>query len=268
MNMKKLRLLAFVLLAVAVKSVAQIPFGLTFPSPDNFVMVTTNGVNLRKAPNTTSQRLVFRSGTLVDCYDCEDDLVWTSGPMKRGESPVNPKLLYIRGESGDWWYVKYYKSLYGGMGYSEMAYIMKKFCKKLTPKNLPLSAPSDKNIIVLRSGKYESMCIEWLYGEYDCLILRLGRYINGMYVFAESIEFSKNYQDTNKTQFVVGEDNQNVLSIGAHLFDSAGHLDLNKLAADTATLDYIVSNYTKMQNDYTTYLGFEGYTEWFEWDNQ
>lgn len=259
--MKKL-VLFISLLLVVMQGMAQIPFGISFPSPQNFVMVTTNGVNLRKAPNTSSPRLVFRSGTSEDCLDCEDELVWSSGPMKRGDKPVNPKLLYIRGESGDWWNVNFYQDLYGDSGYSEMAYIMKRFCKRLTPKNLPLTAPRDKNIVVIKSGKYQSLCIEWFYGIYDRQFLRIGRYIDGVYAFVYSIKFSDN--NTNETYFNLQEGSY-MLYLGGHLFNSSGTLDLNKLAADSTTLNYIVSNYNKMRHDNVTYLGFEGYTEWFKW---
>ena len=151
-------------------------------------------------------------------------------------------------------------------GYSEMGYIMKKYCKKLTPKALPLSTPRDKNIIVLSSGKYQSMCFEWLYGYYDRESLRIGRYINGVYTFAYSIEFSKNFRETNDTQF----DNYNgpeFVSLAVNLFDNNGNLNLRKLANDAKTLDCLMNNLNKMTSIGVTYLGFEGDSKWYQWGN-
>lgn len=264
--MRKVTFLLLAMLGMTLQSMGQIPFGVGFPSPTNFVKVMGTGVNIRKAPSTSSPRLVFRDNVSDDCMDCDPSLAWASGALKKGDKPVNPQLLYIRGESGDWWYVKFYEDAYGDGGYSEMGYIMKKFCKSLTPKNLPTTPPRDKHIIILSSGKYQGMCIEWLYGYYDRQVLRIGRYIDGVYAFAYSVEFSKNYRETNETLFEY-INSQYTISFGVNLFDSNNELDLHKLANDTKALDYIVENRDKMTSDDVTYLGFEGDSKWYKWGN-
>lgn len=257
-------IIAFVaLIGMAMQGIAQVPFGVGFPSPNNFVKVTATGVNLRKAPSTSSPRLIFRNNVSDDCLDCDPSLTWSSRSLRKGDKPINPKLLYIMGESGDWWYVKYYQDAYGDGGYSEKGYIMKKFCKRLTPRSLPLSAPKDKNIVVVTTGKYEGLCLEWLFGYEDRQILRIGRFINGVYAFAYSITFSKNYLETKDTQF---ENNDYVL-FGIHLFNSNDQLDLHKLANDTKTLDFLIDNRGKMVSDEVTYLGFEADNKWYQWGN-
>lgn len=262
---KRFLFLLVAMLGMTLQGIGQVPFGVGFPSPQNFVKVTASGVNLRKAPNTSSPRLVYRNNISDDCLDCDPSLAWSSGQLKRGEKPVNAKMLYICGESGDWWQVKFYEDVYGDGGYTETAYVMKKFCKKLTPRPLSLPAPKDKNIAMVKTGKYKGMCLEWLYGYEDSQILRFGRYIDGVFAFVYSIEFSKNYRDTNDTQFE-SYDFRNIASLEVHLFDSNGQLNLNKLAEDTKTLDVLMANRNKMTSVSVAYLGFEGDTKWYQWE--
>lgn len=261
---KKFLFLLAAMVGMALQSMGQVPFGVGFPSPKNFVKVVGSGVNIRKAPSTTSPRLIYQSNISDDCLDCEPSLTWTSGKLRRDDKPANPKLLYIRGESGDWWYVKYYETDDGESGYSEMGYVMKKYCKRLSPRALPTTAPRDKHLIIVPSGKYHGMCIEWLYGYYDSQVFRIGRYIQGVYAFAYSIEFSKNYRGTNDTQFEY-VNSQYSISFGANLFDSNNELNIRKLANDPKTLDFIVDNRDKMTRSSTTYLGFEGDSKWYQW---
>ena len=243
---------------------AQIPFDVKVPDVNKFVKVTSMGVNLRQAPTTASPRLIFSSGVSADCLDCEPSLVWSSKPLGRNDQRVDANLLYICGESsdGEWWNVQYYEDLYGDMAYVEKAYIMKKFCKSMKARLLPLAAPQDKNIQLVLSGPYVGLCLEWLYGYGDCRILRIGRYINGVYAFAYNIEFS--YNETNETKFEIVNDFDQV-SFGAHLFNDEQRLDLVKLANDTKVLNLLMNNLNKMRKDNVAYIGFEGDGNWYLW---
>lgn len=243
---------------------AQIPFDVKVPDVNKFVKVTSTGVNLRQAPTTPSPRLIFQSNISGDCLDCEPSLVWSSKPLGRNDQRVDANLLYICGESsdGEWWNVQYYEDLYGDMAYVEKAYIMKKFCKSMKARLLPLAAPQDKNIQLVLSGPYVGLCLEWLYGYGDCRILRIGRYINGVYAFAYSIEFS--YNETNETKFEIVNDFDHV-SFGAHLFNDEQRLDLVKLANDTKVLNLLMNNLNKMRKDNVAYIGFEGDGNWYLW---
>gem|GEM_PF-6532605 len=243
---------------------AQIPFDVKVPDVNKFVKVTSTGVNLRQAPTTASPRLIFQSNISGDCLDCEPSLVWSSKPLGRNDQRVDANLLYICGESsdGEWWNVQYYEDLYGDMAYVEKAYIMKKFCKSMKARLLPLAAPQDKNIQLVLSGPYVGLCLEWLYGYGDCRILRIGRYINGVYAFAYSIEFS--YNETNETKFEIVNDFDQV-SFGAHLFNDEQRLDLVKLANDTKVLNLLMNNLNKMRKDNVAYIGFEGDGNWYLW---
>ena len=243
---------------------AQIPFDVKVPDVNKFVKVTSTGVNLRQAPTTASPRLIFQSNISGDCLDCEPSLVWSSKPLGRNDQRVDANLLYICGESsdGEWWNVQYYEDLYGDMAYVEKAYIMKKFCKSMKARLLPLAAPQDKNIQLVLSGPYVGLCLEWLYGYGDCRILRIGRYINGVYAFAYNIEFS--YNETNETKFEIVNGFDQV-SFGAHLFNDEQRLDLVKLANDTKVLNLLMNNLNKMRKDNVAYIGFEGDGNWYLW---
>lgn len=262
--MKKYLLILFCTLFGILQIMAQIPFDVKVPDVNKFVKVTSTEVNLRQAPTTASPRLIFQSNISGDCLDCEPSLVWSSKPLGRNDQRVDANLLYICGESsdGEWWNVQYYEDLYGDMAYVEKAYIMKKFCKSMKARLLPLAAPQDKNIQLVLSGPYVGLCLEWLYGYGDCRILRIGRYINGVYAFAYSIEFS--YNETNETKYEIVNDFDQV-SFGAHLFNDEQRLDLVKLANDTKVLNLLMNNLNKMRKDNVAYIGFEGDGNWYLW---
>lgn len=97
---------------------------------------------------------------------------------------------------------------------------------------------------------------------FACRILRIGRYINGVYAFAYSIEFS--YNETNETKFEIVNDFDQV-SFGAHLFNDEQRLDLVKLANDTKVLNLLMNNLNKMRKDKVAYIGFEGDGNWYLW---
>lgn len=260
--MKKRLLILFCAFYGALQAVAQIPFDVKVPDVNKFVQVTSTGVNLRQAPTTASPKLIFSASG--DCLDCEPSLVWSSGTLGSNDQRVDVNLLYAIGESsnGEWWNVQYYEGLYGDMAYKEKAYIMKKFCKNLKVRNLPLAAPLDKNIQLVLSGPYVGLCLECVYGYGDSQILRIGRYVNGIYAFAYSIEFSNN--ETNETQFKIVNDFDQI-SFGAHLFNDEGRLDLVKLANDTKVLNILMNNLNKMRKHNVAYLGFEGDGNWYLW---
>lgn len=262
--MKKYLLILFCTLFGILQIMAQIPFDVKVPDVNKFVKVTSTGVNLRQAPTTASPRLIFQSNISGDCLDCEPSLVWSSKPLGRNDQRVDANLLYVCGESsdGEWWNVQYYEDLYGDMAYVEKAYIMKKFCKSMKARLLPLAAPQDKNIQLVLSGPYVGLCLEWLYGYGDCRILRIGRYINGVYAFAYNIEFS--YNETNETKFEIVNDFDQV-SFGANLFNDEQRLDLVKLANDTKVLNLLMNNLNKMRKDKVAYIGFEGDGNWYLW---
>lgn len=262
--MKKYLLILFCTLFGILQIMAQIPFDVKVPDVNKFVKVTSTEVNLRQAPTTASPRLIFQSNISGDCLDCEPSLVWSSKPLGRNDQRVDANLLYVCGESsdGEWWNVQYYEDFYGDMAYVEKAYIMKKFCKSMKARLLPLAAPQDKNIQLVLSGPYVGLCLEWLYGYGDCRILRIGRYINGVYAFAYNIEFS--YNETNETKFEIVNDFDQV-SFGAHLFNDEQRLDLVKLANDTKVLNLLMNNLNKMRKDNVAYIGFEGDGNWYLW---
>lgn len=231
------------------------------PPIKKFVKVTASGVNLRKTPNASSPRLIFQNNLSDECMDCEPSLVWSSKPLKKGDEAARASVLPIIGESGDWYYVYFFQSLYGDEGYSEKAYIMKKFCTDVELRPLTLPAPENLNIVRVTSGKHKDICIEKLYGYMDRQLLRIGKYQDGKFVFTHSVGFEMN-EDGNATSFGKDADGDDVVRLGKNLFDE-WQLDLNKLAASSNTLDAIVNNPSKLTQDDIMYYGIEGDNKWY-----
>lgn len=113
--------LAFAIFAAP--SFAQMNFSVSLPQNFNLVEITADGVNLRKAPNATSPKLVVKM--IDDCYDCEPDYVWQNErPAYRKLEAAHPGGIYVKkGVSGEWTNISY-----GG----ENVFFMSKFCTDVT----------------------------------------------------------------------------------------------------------------------------------------
>lgn len=252
---KRFMFLLMAMAGMALQSMGQIPFNVETPKYQKFVKVTASGVNLRKAPNTNSPRLIFSEAD-DGCLDCGPSLVWSNKPLKNGDEAARASLLPVIGESGDWYHVHFFQDEYGG--YSENVYIMKKFCTDVALRPLSLPAPQYLNIVKVSSGKYKDLCIEWYYGEYDSENLRVGRFVNGMFIFAYGIQFSKN-ENSNQSEFVKWDND--AINLGKNLFDNET-LNLNRLAANTQVLDLLMNNLGKMTKENTLYYGIAGDNVW------
>ena len=123
------------------------------------------GVNIRKAPSTSSQKL-------IEYYDPEDEGGESSGVTVKWEEvkdrrhkpkAVNAEAVPVIGEVGDWYKV-YYSNGYdwGGESFSGIAYIAKKFCHdaELTPVQF---TPSRK------TQKYLNSAVLWFNNLYKYL---------------------------------------------------------------------------------------------------
>lgn len=255
------RKFSFLLLAIVgmtLQSLAQLPFSVNAPKYQKFVKVTSTDVNLRKSPNANSPRLVF-SESDGGCLDCEASLIWSSKTLRKGDEPARASLLPVIGESGEWYHVHFFQDNYGDGGYLENAYVMKKFCLDVNLRPLNLPTPQSLNIIKVNNGKYRGLCIEWLNGYMDNTLLRVGGYVDGMFVFPYSIYFSCN-EDDNESYFT-NWGNGDVIQFGKNLFDE-WNLNLRRLVANTKVLDMLMSNIKKMKKDNTVYYGIEGDSEW------
>ncbi len=153
------------------------------PRFQKFVMVDA-GVNIRKAPSASSQRL-------IEYYNSEDEGGESSGVTVKWEEvkdrrykpkAVNAEAVPVIGEVGEWYKV-YYSNGYdwGGESFSGIAYIAKKFCHDAEVTPVPFT-PSRK------TQKYKNYYIEVDDGGGD-LVLHLGKYVDGLLVRLQAVNW-------------------------------------------------------------------------------
>lgn len=175
---KKSLFLALTMIGISLQSMGQQK--IVVPKFQKFVKVDA-GVNIRKSPTTSSQRL-------IEYYNPEDEGGESSGVSVKWEEArdrrykpkaVNAGVVPVMGETGDWYQV-YYSNGYdwGGESFSGVAYISKKFCHDV--ELVPVSfTPSNK------ARAFKDYFIEIDDGGGD-LVLHLGKHIGGMLVRLQS----------------------------------------------------------------------------------
>ena len=127
--MKRILLLTFVLLGVAVQSVAQ----RVDLNNVKFITVTTDKVNMRKAPNTSSAKLMMESLDGAEGCDSRAYPVWSDSRKSSGYSrctayPTNYSAYPVVGETKDWYKVLYWDFVEGCFE----VWISKQFCHELS----------------------------------------------------------------------------------------------------------------------------------------
>ncbi len=237
-------------------------FAVEVPNLNRFVRVTTNGVNIRKAPDVKSPKLVMKVNLSEECYDCPPDLIWVNRPLRKNENSATADqydTFPLIGETGDWYEI--YLHEYKGTLLQTSAYIMKKFGKieKLKPLQLPTTDPYDL-IVMIPSGKYAGLCIESYIDEYQGeTYLRLGKYVNGMFVSPYSITIERS--DDKGIRFANDYNFYTLKFANSYWEDSIGpsNLKLKQLITSEDFLEFLMTNLDKMNSNTTTVLyGVEG----------
>lgn len=118
---KKLFILLAAMLSMVVLGRAQM--SLKIPKWEKFVRITTDKVNLRKAPSTNSPKLVHSYGPGF-CLE----LSWSAQPGDEAYHLESGRVLPVLKETGDWY------CLYLDSGYE--VYVMKRFCESAYPSSL------------------------------------------------------------------------------------------------------------------------------------
>lgn len=117
----------------------------TLPGYLKFVKVNP-GVNIRKSPSTASPRLMS--------YYNEDDeggesdgtwIEWENAKLRRyAWRPVNPNLVSVVNEVGDWYKIYYSNGIrWGRSSFNDYAYVAKRFCTDAELVTVPFE-PSPK----------------------------------------------------------------------------------------------------------------------------
>lgn len=239
------------------QGLAQKPFEVKTPPFRKYVKVIGAGVNLRQSPSAQSPRLVVQSEE-NELGDIMEELVWINRPLKKNEKAARATILPVWEHSvmstvkvADGWLCGNYEGT--------LVYVMEKFCKPVSLR--PLSETEEErsiyNLTVIKSGKYRNYCIancENMIGEH---YLRLGKYVNGMFIFNYDINYLQS--ESRESSFKDG-----IIFLGAKLTDEYGSADLQKLIQDQATLDLLMKKGVNIDNyNPEFYYGVEGDKKWY-----
>ena len=123
---KKNSLLALIaILGFSLQSTAQMT--LKVPKWEKFVQITKDGVNLRQAPNTSSPKLLSRGA------DWDQELSWTPKKEFEPHRIAVGRVLPVIKETREWYCLYYGDYCYGDFRGAYEVYVMKKFCKPVSP---------------------------------------------------------------------------------------------------------------------------------------
>lgn len=127
--MKKYLILMLMLAIVVVQGEAQnVTQNVMVPAWEKFVRVNREGVNLRKAPNAQSARLMVHTSEVECIY--VSTLSWTAGAGKTPYNLQKDEVVPVIGIEGDWYHI-----YISGFDNIHDAYIRRDFCSEVTPCN-------------------------------------------------------------------------------------------------------------------------------------
>ena len=148
-----------------------------------FIVVTTDGVNMRKAPNTNSAKLVTE--WLTDGEGCESRSypVWSdtrkpSGYSRSSASPYIGQTMPVIGETNDWYKAIYWDFVEG----SFVVYIAKRFCREMSLVNWS----SNSSYSVIQGGPFAGWVVIDNSDPENGDEYIIGHLINGMMVYTAS----------------------------------------------------------------------------------
>ena len=159
--MKKYYLLLFAVLGVAVQSMAQ---EVKVPAWEKFVQINKASVNLRKAPNVQSARLMAKTEEVELQY--VTTLSWTAGTGKQPFCLEENTVVPVIEETGDWYriYIYGYNNTYGSV---LDAYIRRDFCTTTEPDMLATANENSQKGWTEEGQAYKLTGSNGLYVAYD-----------------------------------------------------------------------------------------------------
>ena len=157
------------------------------PNWKKFVKVNTGDVNLRKAPDANSPKLMEQQNEM------DSELVWSDAPENEYGFPRSPwhlrtdNVCPVISETSEWYEISI-------PYFTVNAYIMKKFCQEVTPEPVKDTDYQYYNIREIKDGKYSGhyvlSSIDYSSGEAD-VFLKLGVCQSDAYVFSASLIVSE-----------------------------------------------------------------------------
>lgn len=168
-------------------------FEVKVPTWEKFIMVTAEDVNLRKEPNVNSDKLMIEDLSVPETDMISYRQFWSDMKSTRNIYPFhlekNFTICPVISETDDWYQIYVYNEYWSK---AETAYIMKKFCKEVSPDRL-----NNKETIASinnsrfgayyefpSSGKYKGYCIQAIPEGMDIRPeLKIGKIVDNVIVY-------------------------------------------------------------------------------------
>lgn len=163
-------------LGTAVTAKAQnVGLDIRMPKVDKVIVMTADGVNLRKAPSATAPRLMYEEGDMSDYWD----YFWSN--QRKGGKAVSFRQdcpIMVINETSEWYGVVY-SDIYQGQ---RLVYVSKKFAKEVELTPITPEFLNTTEYYAVTSGIYRGyfMGSFWNMGDSG---LFAGRIINGLAVY-------------------------------------------------------------------------------------
>lgn len=154
-----------------------------------FIVVTMDGVNLRKAPSTNSAKLMCETMIVSEEEDGTETLaypVWSDTRCKQGYKrsvcqPYKGQILPFVGDVDGWYKAMYHMEMEG----TTEVYISKQFCREVPKQDITVntSFSSYGSITIIKSGSYKNYFVLDNSDPENGEEMIIGHLVNGMIVF-------------------------------------------------------------------------------------
>lgn len=167
----------------------KVNFEVQLPAWNKFVTVEDN-VNLRQAPDANSPRLMAEEGEMDDRFVWENEMNvygMPRAPFRVGSNVACPVLS----ETAEWYEILVRMGYDYDEMYTQKVYVMKKFCKEVTPQPI-----ADSYFYKIPKGRFKGKYLYYDMGGVFAMpsSLTLGWEVDGGYVFPKMFkhEFANN----------------------------------------------------------------------------
>ena len=144
-----------------------------------FIIVTTDGVNMREAPNIKSAKLMMISLNGAEGCDSRATPTWSANKTKgyslSPASPMKGEVLPVIGETEEWYHAIYWDFTCGNF----YVYINKQFCQEVTMEKWEYNS----TYYTVKSGSYKGWVVIDNSDPENGDEFIAGHLVNGMMVF-------------------------------------------------------------------------------------
>lgn len=195
-------------------------FEVKVPTWEKFIMVTAEDVNLRKEPNVNSDKLMVEDLSVPETDMIGYRQFWSDMKSTRYIYPFHLEKDFsvcpVISETDEWYQIYVYNEYWSK---AETAYIMKKFCKEVTPDVLDKETIESINnsrfgayYTFPSSGKYKGYCVQAIPEGMDILPeLKIGKIVDNVIVYPafEDDVLVRQYDGDNTTVDFVQDESYN-----------------------------------------------------------